>query len=118
MDEQGGGSLHTAAMTDPAKMPADARDLPAPSGAHWPCEVCRKWVLPLRPHRGWRIAEIALWIAIPGAIGLASKGPGLVALPIVFMVGAGLVGPMHAKATAEARCPGCDRYIKAPPKKR
>lgn len=101
-------------MSDPATNPADARDLPAPSRDHWPCEVCRQWVLPNRPHRGWRVAEVFLWLAIPGAIGLASKGPGLIALPLVFMVGAGLVGPVHAKAAAEARCPGCDRYIRAP----
>lgn len=87
---------------------------PRPSRRHWYCGVCEGWVLPRRPHWGWRATEIAVWVLFPLLIGTASKGPGIVLLPIVCLVGAGLFGPLREAAAADARCPDCRRYIDPP----
>lgn len=93
----------------PAPLPS------APSKRHWFCEVCDGWRLPKRPHWKWRAAEIGTWVAMLGILATASKGPGLLALPIVCLMAGALFGPLREAAGADARCPGCNRYI-FPPK--
>lgn len=73
-------------------------------------------MLPRRPHVGWRVTEVLVWSLFPLGIAAASKGPGLILLPLVFLFGAAVLGPLRAEASAEARCPGCNRYI-FPPKR-
>lgn len=95
---------------DAAEGPTSA----APSRRHWHCEVCAGWVLPRKPHWGWRVAEVSVWLLIPAVITVGAKGPGLVLLPIVFVMGAGLFGPLREQSAAEARCPDCNRYVYPP----
>lgn len=68
-------------------------------------------MLPIAPHWGWRAAEVTVWIGIPALLFFAAKGPGLILLPIVCMMAAGLFGPLRERAHATARCPGCARYL-------
>jgi hypothetical protein len=87
---------------------------PRPSKAHWFCEVCEAWQAPLRPHWAWRAAEVSAWVLIPALVVVASKGPGLVLLPVAFLMGAAVFGPLRVKSRADARCPVCNRYIFPP----
>lgn len=87
---------------------------PRPSKSHWHCERCVGWVVPLRPHPAWRVAEIAAWVIVPSLLFFAHKGPGVVMLPIVCMMAAGLFGPLRGRAHAEARCPACAAYVEPP----
>lgn len=101
--DNGRGSLY-------APPPMAAR----PSLAHWHCERCVAWIVPLRPHWGWHVAYVASWVVIPGLLFFAHKGPGIVMLPLVCMMAAGLFGPLRGKSHAEARCPACRCYVPRP----
>lgn len=87
---------------------------PRPSRRHWHCERCAQWIVPHRPHWGWRVAEVAAWMVIPALLFCAHKGPGIVLLPLVCMMAAGLFGPLRGRAHAEARCPACRCYVPRP----
>jgi hypothetical protein len=89
----------------------------APSKRHWQCEACGHWVRPLRPHWIWRVAEVGAWVLLPGLVAVSSKGPGLVLLPGVVLIGGFLFGPLHAQAWADAHCPDCGKVIYPPKKK-
>ncbi len=88
--------------------------LERPSRQHWHCERCDAWVLPRLPHWGWRAAEVSAWTVIPCLLFFAHKGPGIVLLPLVCMMAAGLFGPLRGRSRAEARCPTCTRYVSRP----
>lgn len=96
--------------------PTAPLSIAAPSRRHWPCEVCRQWQLPRRPHAGWRAAEVFAWAFFALGVAVTSKIAGLVALPLMCLLAGCVVGPLHGAATADARCPGCNRYI-FPPKR-
>lgn len=72
-------------------------------------------MLPIRSHWGWRAAEVAFWISVPGAL-MVMKGLGVMVMPFLFLYAGGLAGPLRRKAGAEARCPGCRCYL-SPPKR-
>ncbi|MDB4931448.1 MAG: hypothetical protein JWM10_3932 [Myxococcaceae bacterium] len=88
----------------------------APSRRHWPCEVCSQWQLPRRPHGGWRAVEVFAWAFFALGIAASSKMIGVVGLPFMCLLAGCVVGPLRALAAADARCPGCNRYI-FPPKR-
>ena len=73
------------------------------------CERCERYVVARVPHPGWRVASISAWAFfvllafLVGASGLLLFGGGIV----VFAMGALLLGPLHARASEDPRCPGC-----------
>jgi hypothetical protein len=89
--------------------------LPAPPAAptrrHRRCERCDDWVLPRRPHPGWRVAEVSAWVVTALLLLPASKGPWMVLMPLNCAMGLGLFGPLRAKSQAEPRCPTCRCYV-------
>lgn len=85
----------------------------APSRTHWPCERCRGWVVPVRPHWGWRVAEGCFWLSVPAAL-MVMKGLGVIVMPFLFLYAGGLAGPLRSIAGAEPRCPTCRCYLTAP----
>jgi hypothetical protein len=88
-----------------------------PSHDHWFCERCHQWVIPNKPHWGWRVAEGMFWGSMPIAI-FVLKGFGMIAIPFVLFFAGALAGPLREAAGADARCPHCNRYIFAPNDKR
>lgn len=91
-------------------MNALAQPAPAPSRHHWHCEHCQAWVLPVRPHWGWRTAEVAFWLSIPVAL-MMMKFVGPVGIPFLLVYAGGLTGPLRSAAGAESLCPDCERFV-------
>ena len=82
----------------------------APSRRHAHCGACARWVLPTRPHWGWRVAEVGFWIGTPGLL-VVLKGFGVVAMPFMLLIAGGLAGPLRERAGDDPRCPECRRFI-------
>lgn len=70
-------------------------------------------MLPVRPHWGWRVAEVGFWLSVPAAL-MVMKGLGVMVMPMLFLYAGGLAGPLRSLAGAEARCPSCRVYLTAP----
>lgn len=75
------------------------------------CSACGTDAPSVRPSRLWTVAVIAVWLSMPAMVGAAAlTGVMIVAFgPLVFMVGAGLLGPLHEKAFQPPRCAHCGR---------
>lgn len=102
------------ALTDRVDAPITRGvEIVAPSVKHWPCERCKGWVLPVKPHWGWRVAEVSFWLSVPGAL-MVMKGLGVIVMPLLFVFAGGLAGPLRSLAGAEPRCPTCRCYLTAP----
>lgn len=82
----------------------------APSRRHCHCERCQAWVLPMRPHWGWRVAEVSFWLSCVVAL-WAMKGLGVVGIPFLFLFAGGLAGPLRALAGADVKCPACGCFL-------
>lgn len=78
----------------------------APSPKHLPCNRCKHWVVPVRPHWGWRAAEVTFWASIPAAL-MAMKTVGPIGIPFLLIFAGGLAGPLRNEAGAEPTCPVC-----------
>lgn len=83
----------------------------APSRRHRACTRCDAWVIPLRPHPGWRVAEVSSWVLCAALLLPASKGPWMILMPLHLLMTVGFFGPLRERAHATARCPQCARYV-------
>lgn len=99
-------------MTAPYRVATAALALPrAPTTRHRACARCEDWVIPLRPHPGWRVAEVSSWVFCAAMLLPASKGPWMVLMPLHLLMTVGFFGPLRARSKAEPRCPRCARYV-------
>lgn len=77
------------------------------------CPACQATVVPRRPTFLDRVAYVLAWAYCLLAVFAGGlMGPFLLLVaPVLGLLGAGLLGPLHARAFDDPRCPACGRYF-------
>jgi hypothetical protein len=77
------------------------------------CPGCQATVTPVRSSRLWWIPTIMAWGFIMTAGPLVAVMPplNLVLIPVVFFMGASMLGYLGDKTSPEARCPACRKIL-------
>ena len=77
------------------------------------CEACDKAVNVTKPHRGWYVAQVLVWMFILFAGPFLAFMPplNLVTMPVFVFAAAAMVGTVSSKLNSDPSCPECGRDV-------